>query len=183
MPYFFLDIELNPTGTVTINGSPHGFQRLRIISYQVSGLTSIQPLFLSILNQPVSHLWGNPNASIGYPLGFNDFPSSFVQLSRPLVICDGDNLWNDAKTIEYKVTDWSGQPAIFTRLYVLFEFDEPDHHFSESRKNPGTKVEEVLQRVARNTDPLPDFYKKGSAGSYPRYHNVHDSSHSWVDDL
>lgn len=167
MPYILLDLSSQvgaPLGnsnkfSISLSFGPIGIANVRIESYQVFGLPSIQPLFLKLTNQPTSIINTNGNSSNSFPLFFDNFPNTAVFLHKPIHITQGDNLWNSNVRLEIELLDRFGNNAIFSQLLVWLAYDEPVHEFTDHAPDHiGVKTREHTEVMARHQAPLPSSF-------------------------
>lgn len=176
MPYILLKMFPNPSQlpnkqTIHLNYGANGFSRVAIHSYQVTGLQVLGPLFIQFRNQPTTPVIGNGN-STEFPLLIGSAPDFAYEYKNPLVIAEGDNAWNDAKTLEVEVRDFQGDLALYTGLYVLLEYLEKDRHNPEPYKpDQVVHYKEATQFVTPNRIPFPNGvyapHKIPSSAIYP----------------
>lgn len=85
-----------------------------------------------------------------------------VDVNHPIRMCEGDNMFNDAHTLEFEISDLTGNPAVFSSLLIIFEFETVDR-FNPRHQPPDDfkKIKEVVEQTSRNLFHLPDPYYKG----------------------
>lgn len=159
MPYLVVKFPQSiPMVSIDINFGMEGLSRVAIHSFQVSGLAANLPFFLQIKNQPTGGIYGNTQSSFGYPMLPNGINST-VQLENPIVVTEGDNVWNNAHRLDFEVHDYTGALLAFTELCVVFELlvrdpfntrEQPPHDFQ--------RYIESKQTSTRNNAPLPSSF-------------------------
>lgn len=161
MPYIIVKMT-SSNQAIKLNFGANKASRVRIHSYEAEGLTSSAPLFLEIRNVPTTLVVGNGFAS-QFPLGMGQIvgTTAFVQLNKPIIVTEGDNMWNDTHEVVFRIQDFNGNPATFTRIYIFFEYDAVDPRISETGRLDANEVQRipVTEMVGRNVDPLPWQYR------------------------
>lgn len=160
MPHLFIKAPPGvSTFPIDVNFDTSGVGSLALHYYQASGLANLSPIFFSIENQPTTQLFGNPISSHSYPLPVSTFPDCAFQFSKPVVICEGDNLWNGAHRLDIRLRDQFGNPLVFGEFFIMLEVQvrdpfmprhQPPHDFKQYK--------EATQATSRNMLPLPDAF-------------------------
>lgn len=145
-----------PSGTITLNlGFPND-SLIQIAAYQALGLTSSAPLFISFLDIPTSSVIAGttnqatlPMLSTAYPLFFNQFPDTAVQLNIPITIMAGDNQMPDKRMIQYKIFDMNNNPPVFQTMLIRLT-SIPVSRYSPVYGTNEVNQKEVNEMVGRN---------------------------------
>lgn len=132
--------------TIPINFGQEGISRVAIHSYQFTGLANIGPVFLNIKNQATTGMYSNKGSS-QFPLLIGQIPDFAFNYSNSLTVVEGDNVWNNAHSLEVELLDFFNQPVVFGAAYILFEIFTRDPHWPKEQP-PG---DEVKRRSFRET--------------------------------
>lgn len=157
MPYLMVLFGLNQTQNsrmnIPINFGQEGIARVSIHSYQFSGLNALGPIFMNIRNQPTTGMYSNKGSS-QFPLLIGAIPNFAHDYSVPVTIVEGDNVWNNAHSLDIELLDFNNNPVTLSSGYILFDILTRDPHWP--RENPPhdeVKRREFRETVTRNAHP------------------------------
>jgi len=173
MPYIVAKFDPNDAPgqplwkrTIPINVGAEGFSRVSIHSYQIAGIQSPapSPAFLRILNQPTTPVYGNGPG--GFPLVITTTPNGDfgAENTNQIVVCEGDNVWNNAKYLDLELVDFFGLPYQFQAAIIVFELIPRDPHFAIKEKNAASDEVRrplVKEPVTRNFLPGTTWMRQG----------------------
>lgn len=110
-----------PGQTVLLNRDPVGFHDVDLISFRGVGMTGGNPtLYLKMSNQHMIQPVGNNGAR--FPLLFGS-DGCMTNFSAPMRF-SGRHCFNDQTTLEFRVENVDGTPAVFSELVLVFQGHE-----------------------------------------------------------
>lgn len=157
-----------PNTTVSMEFPSPGASKVRLIAFQVGGLTIDDPLFVSFDGLPTTSVMvgvpagGNPLVfpisveTTAFPLLIGSFPRFYQYLNTPFPLMDGDDVVTNSHTVRIRVRDISGGEPVMDGMVLVLEYDAPDPHFARPYKQVDRR--EVTERVTRNVPGLPEGY-------------------------
>lgn len=112
-----------------INLAQQHLYDFQLVEYYAEGLVNSSPLFVRFMNQPMTAIFGNLPAT-ALPLIFDKSPNAAQILSNPLPVTLGQN-FNDSHQLDLRVEDLNQNPAIFSRLILIFKarYESPEFKF------------------------------------------------------
>lgn len=153
-------------GSVVLNFTNMDSSTLRIVRYQATGITAISPLYISFTSGSFNTstvIEGTNNTqttntfSTKFMLPVTALNNSSYEFNNPIVIMSGDNLTNASRILEYEVTDFQGNRAVFANLFITLDMIP----VSRYNPKPGDRAidnREPKEMVTRNELFYPSFY-------------------------
>lgn len=173
MPIFVMKLEspIFSDQQMQINFDFFKGTNLRIVSYQVTGLTNPGTYFLqisdSLVSSPVNYATSLTPIPGGtwlpgshyFPLMFDKIPIDTRDLSNALIVTDGDNQFTASQGFSVRLVDYAGKDASFATLTVVFLYDAVKRTHPEACEDNHRKNKEREEQVTRHCLPLPrQFY-------------------------